>query len=232
MSANGPVKRRSASPPLSARRGQQAADRRARESPSPPQRTSPRQPESVSSSSRPASRSSPADSKRDARSTPHPQPGSSAYASIPQTAGPVAGPSTVSVGHGRPTQAGSSNPASPAARASATASSSPVLGVRTAGVNGGPIAGPSSSTSSGSASGHTCAKCGQPMTGQFVRALGLVFHLNCFTCGTSSDPERGLMRRRGLQQGRRGQVLPGRRSRRSSVPALRDGLFQVRCSAA
>ena len=27
-----------------------------------------------------------------------------------------------------------------------------------------------------------CAKCSQPMTGQFVRALGAVFHLDCFRC--------------------------------------------------
>jgi hypothetical protein len=29
---------------------------------------------------------------------------------------------------------------------------------------------------------QTCAKCGQPMTGSFVRALGTVFHLDCFRC--------------------------------------------------
>lgn len=30
-----------------------------------------------------------------------------------------------------------------------------------------------------------CAKCNQPMTGQFVRALGTVFHLDCFRCQVS-----------------------------------------------
>jgi len=29
---------------------------------------------------------------------------------------------------------------------------------------------------------RTCSSCGQPMQGAFVRALGTVFHLNCFKC--------------------------------------------------
>lgn len=29
---------------------------------------------------------------------------------------------------------------------------------------------------------HTCNKCGDPLTGQFVRALGGTFHLECFKC--------------------------------------------------
>lgn len=42
-----------------------------------------------------------------------------------------------------------------------------------------------------SSSGHRrtaqlCAKCNLPMTGQFVRALGTVFHLDCFRCQVSS----------------------------------------------
>lgn len=31
-------------------------------------------------------------------------------------------------------------------------------------------------------SSQTCAKCDLPMTGQFVRALGAAFHLDCFRC--------------------------------------------------
>ncbi|KAF2019894.1 RhoGAP-domain-containing protein [Aaosphaeria arxii CBS 175.79] len=31
-------------------------------------------------------------------------------------------------------------------------------------------------------SSKICGKCGQPLTGQFVRALGDTFHLECFTC--------------------------------------------------
>lgn len=42
---------------------------------------------------------------------------------------------------------------------------------------------------SGNRSGRTasgqlriCKKCGEPLTGQFVRALGGTFHLDCFRC--------------------------------------------------
>lgn len=31
-----------------------------------------------------------------------------------------------------------------------------------------------------------CQKCGEPLTGQFVRALGGTFHLECFKCRVSS----------------------------------------------
>ena len=31
-------------------------------------------------------------------------------------------------------------------------------------------------------SGKICAKCGEGLTGQFVRALGGTYHLECFTC--------------------------------------------------
>ncbi|GAA5851257.1 hypothetical protein JCM8547_004185 [Rhodosporidiobolus lusitaniae] len=34
----------------------------------------------------------------------------------------------------------------------------------------------------GGGGGQTCAKCELPMTGQFVRALGTVYHLDCFRC--------------------------------------------------
>jgi hypothetical protein len=32
-----------------------------------------------------------------------------------------------------------------------------------------------------------CKKCGEPLTGQFVRALGGTFHLDCFRCRVSSS---------------------------------------------
>ncbi|PRT52439.1 Rho-type GTPase-activating protein 1 [Wickerhamiella sorbophila] len=37
--------------------------------------------------------------------------------------------------------------------------------------------------------GHkkNCAKCGGPISGQFVRALGTAFHLDCFTCGDCGE---------------------------------------------
>lgn len=34
----------------------------------------------------------------------------------------------------------------------------------------------------GSAQLRLCKKCGEPLTGQFVRALGGTFHLDCFKC--------------------------------------------------
>ena len=33
-----------------------------------------------------------------------------------------------------------------------------------------------------SATTRVCGKCGQPLSGQFVRALEGTFHLDCFTC--------------------------------------------------
>ncbi|KDR80504.1 hypothetical protein GALMADRAFT_240793 [Galerina marginata CBS 339.88] len=41
---------------------------------------------------------------------------------------------------------------------------------------------PSTSSTSTSLSSTTCSACGKPMQGPFVRALGAVFHLNCFKC--------------------------------------------------
>ncbi|KAG8735117.1 hypothetical protein FRC10_010969 [Ceratobasidium sp. 414] len=41
---------------------------------------------------------------------------------------------------------------------------------------------PSSSSTSHSAASNVCSACGLPMTAQFVRALGTVFHLDCFRC--------------------------------------------------
>lgn len=32
---------------------------------------------------------------------------------------------------------------------------------------------------------RVCKKCGEPLTGQFVRALGGTFHLDCFKCKVS-----------------------------------------------
>jgi len=32
-----------------------------------------------------------------------------------------------------------------------------------------------------------CKKCGEPLTGQFVRALGGIFHLDCFRCRVGSS---------------------------------------------
>lgn len=37
----------------------------------------------------------------------------------------------------------------------------------------------------GSGQLRLCKKCGEPLTGQFVRALGGTFHLDCFRCRVS-----------------------------------------------
>ncbi|KAJ7066728.1 LIM domain-containing protein [Mycena amicta] len=46
---------------------------------------------------------------------------------------------------------------------------------------------PPSSVASASLSSASCASCGKPMQGPFVRALGTVFHLNCFKCNDCGD---------------------------------------------
>lgn len=43
----------------------------------------------------------------------------------------------------------------------------------------GPPAGP---TTANKSSTRICKKCGESLTGQFVRALGGTFHLDCFLC--------------------------------------------------
>ncbi|PPQ65483.1 hypothetical protein CVT26_000123 [Gymnopilus dilepis] len=50
-----------------------------------------------------------------------------------------------------------------------------------------PRAPPSTSSTSTSLSSTTCSACGKPMQGPFVRALGAVYHLNCFKCMDCGD---------------------------------------------
>jgi len=38
-------------------------------------------------------------------------------------------------------------------------------------------------------SGKICGKCGEGLTGQFVRALGDTYHLECFTCHVRPPPQ-------------------------------------------
>lgn len=54
------------------------------------------------------------------------------------------------------------------------------------GSNGGSSRSLQSSSTSRSKQTQQCAKCGLAMTGQFVRALGTVFHLDCFRCQVNS----------------------------------------------
>ena len=89
--------------------------------------------------------------------------------------------------------------------------------------------------SSRAASGQVrlCKKCGEPLTGQFVRALDGTFHLDCFRCQVGppccySEVNTGsiLMPSLGLWPNCRVQILPSRRRQwRPPVPPLRDGLL-------
>lgn len=50
-------------------------------------------------------------------------------------------------------------------------------------------------------SGKICGKCGEGLTGQFVRALGGTYHLECFTCHVGSpfpDPSLRVCTRLGF----------------------------------
>ncbi|EGN96591.1 hypothetical protein SERLA73DRAFT_170041 [Serpula lacrymans var. lacrymans S7.3] len=54
----------------------------------------------------------------------------------------------------------------------------------------GKVGGPATSTSSATStniSSSICSACGNPMQGAFVRALGTVYHLNCFKCMDCGD---------------------------------------------
>lgn len=84
---------------------------------------------------------------------------------------------------------------------------------------------------------QVCAKCDLPMTGQFVRALGSVFHLDCFRCQVSPCAMFYAHLRSdslthdditGLQQSGGRQVFPRRCQGRkwSTVSSLRNGLLQ------
>lgn len=42
---------------------------------------------------------------------------------------------------------------------------------------------------------RTCKKCGEPLTGQFVRALDGTFHLDCFKCRVSRHTVKAHERR-------------------------------------
>ena len=40
---------------------------------------------------------------------------------------------------------------------------------------------------------RVCKKCSEPLTGQFVRALGGTFHLDCFRCRVGLQTQRRLL---------------------------------------
>lgn len=73
---------------------------------------------------------------------------------------------------------------------------------------------------SGSGQVRVCHKCGEQLTGQFVRALDGTFHLDCFKCRVSSGTSPLMVRIRvrltrnvfpGLWSNRRVEILSSRR---------------------
>jgi hypothetical protein len=67
-----------------------------------------------------------------------------------------------------------------------------------------------------------CGQCEQVVHGQFVRAMGKVYHLNCFRCKVSHGM---IVLTAGLQQSRRAEILSGRGWRRH-VPVVRARLLR------
>lgn len=57
--------------------------------------------------------------------------------------------------------------------------------------------GPRSHTKSPGSTPRLCKKCGEPLVGQFVRALGATYHLECFRCEVSltCSKDRGTKER-------------------------------------
>ena len=73
-----------------------------------------------------------------------------------------------------------------------------------------------------------CLSCAKSIQGPFVRALGSVYHLECFTCLVRpllSCPRTPLMRTLGLRRSRRVKVLSHRFPQRQASPTLRARLF-------
>lgn len=71
------------------------------------------------------------------------------------------------------------------ARSPSKPSSSGLTSERLKNGNGSGSGSRSRSNTGDKPSAQVCAKCDLPMTGQFVRALGAVFHLDCFRCQVS-----------------------------------------------
>lgn len=72
-----------------------------------------------------------------------------------------------------------------------------------------------------------CGQCGEVVHGQFVRAMGKVYHLHCFRCKVSRVPstnKTGWADGIGLWKSRCAEVFPSGRARRN-VPVVREGLL-------
>ena len=81
-----------------------------------------------------------------------------------------------------------------------------------------------------SSSQRICMKCNQPLTGQFVRAIGGTYHLECFKCQVHSPTmtcrELALILLTGLRADCCIKVLSGRLGRwQRTVSSVRDRLF-------
>jgi len=97
--------------------------------------------------------------------------------------------------------------------------------------------GPRSHTKSPGSTPRVCKKCGEPLVGQFVRALGATFHLECFRCEVSGiglekkdviRSDADLVVVVGLRPDCRVQVFPCRRGRwQWTISPLRDRLFST-----
>lgn len=77
-----------------------------------------------------------------------------------------------------------------------------------------------------------CKKCGDPLTGQFVRALGATFHLECFKCQVRKSPcspaSNSDLVWIGLWSDRRIEVLSRRLGRQNrTISAMRNGLLST-----
>jgi hypothetical protein len=89
-----------------------------------------------------------------------------------------------------------------------------------------------------SAGQRICKKCGEPLTGQFVRALDGTFHLDCFKCRvgrivrSQARPWTNVSCSIGLWTDSSLQILPGGRRRwPGAVSSLRNRLFPTAWSA-
>lgn len=74
-----------------------------------------------------------------------------------------------------------------------------------------------------------CGKCGGSLTGQFVRALGDTYHLECFTCHVCIPHEHlcYFTDFSGLRKNRCLEILPCTRPTTEPIPSVRDRLFSA-----
>jgi hypothetical protein len=76
---------------------------------------------------------------------------------------------------------------------------------------------------------RACYACAKPMHGPFVRALGSVYHLNCFKCLVCCSTSSSCIFSTsvGLRRSRCIKVLPHRQPKWKAKPPLRERLLQT-----